>query len=339
METLLLKPNKNSILLASKLLKSGEVVGVPTETVYGLAGDYSNDEAIKKIYFAKGRPLDNPLIVHVASRKMLKDVVEFVPEDAEKLIKKFWPGPLTLILKKGEKVSNLTSAGLDSVGVRCPDNKIARKIIKLANTPFSAPSANISGKPSPTTANEVYEDMKGKIPLIIDGGRCKKGVESTVLSLLNSPTILRPGVITKEMIEKVIKKKVLISSEVLSPLSSSQKALSPGTKYKHYSPNAEVFLVKGSLKSFVDYVTKNYKEGDFALVFNKEEKKLTIPTLTYGKEKNDSEKAKNLFSKLREFDKLNAKRVFVRSPKESGVGLAVYNRLIRSAGFKIITLD
>ncbi len=339
MKTQLLKPNEESIKLACELLKNGEVVGLPTETVYGLAGDCSNPSAIKKIFEAKGIPMDNPLIVHISSIDMLDGIVKEVNDDALKMMKAFWPGPLTIIMPKGPKVCNESCAGLDSVGVRMPSNEIARKVIALSKTPFSAPSANLSGKPSPTNAKTVYNDMNGKIPLIIDGGDCETGVESTVISVLNkTPIILRPGAITKEMIEDVLKKPIKLAGAITKQLSSNKPVLSPGMKYKHYAPNANVIILKGSLKKFTEYVNSHKTPNTFALVFDEEKDALNIPTLTYGRKNYPGEQSHNLFTKLRELDALNAKTVYARCPQKKGVGLAVYNRLIRSAGFNIIKL-
>lgn len=340
METKLLKPNKESIELACKLLQDGEVVGVPTETVYGLAGDSRNGEAIKKIFKAKGRPADNPLIVHISNLDMLKGVVRYVPEDAKKLMDAFWPGPLTIIMSKGNEICNETCAGLDSVGVRMPSNPIAHEIIEKSKVPFSAPSANISGKPSPTNATDVFIDMNGRIPLIIDGGECDAGVESTVISTLtDTPIILRPGVITKEMIEKVLDKKVEIAKAVTEGVKKDEKVLSPGMKYKHYAPNADVIILKGSLEKYAKYVNRNKADGTFALCFDDEQQYLNVPAISYGHITSPKEQAHELFTALRELDKQNAKIVYARCPEMTGVSLAVYNRLIRSAGFKIIDLD
>lgn len=339
METKLLKPNEESISLACELLKRGEIVGVPTETVYGLAGDANNPEAIKKIFQAKGRPSDNPLIVHISSISQLESIVSSVPKDAQKLADKFWPGPLTIIMPKGRNVCKETTAGLDSVGVRMPQNEIAREIIRRSGIPFSAPSANISGKPSPTNANDVFADMNGKIPLIIDGGECDAGVESTVISVLNETLIiLRPGIITKEMIQSVLEKNVEVATAVTEGIKIEDAVLSPGMKYKHYSPNADVTIIKSDFEKFKNYVENNKTENTYALVFDGEEHKLSIPAISYGKEKDSKSQAHNLFSALRELDCLGANLVFARCPDISGVGLAVYNRLIRSAGFKIIEL-
>lgn len=339
MKTELLKPDKKSISLACKLLKQGEVVGVPTETVYGLAGDSRNPEAIRKIFEAKGRPADNPLIVHISKLEMLKGVVKTVSDDAKKLMQSFWPGPLTIIMPKGDEICKETCAGLDSVGVRMPSNPIAHEIIEKSGVPFSAPSANLSGKPSPTNALDVFADMNGRIPLIIDGGECDAGVESTVISVLtDTPIILRPGVITKEMIEATLNKKVEIATAVLEGVKKDEKVLSPGMKYKHYAPNADVYILKGSLEKYVEYANNHNQDGAFALCFDGEEKLLNIPAITYGHIDSPQEQAHELFTALRELDKKNAKIVFARCPQMNGISLAVYNRLIRSAGFKIINL-
>ena len=340
METKILKPTNKNMLLAASLLKQGEVIGVPTETVYGLAGDSTNSSAIEKIFKAKGRPNDNPLICHISSLEMLNFIVKKTPEDALTLAKAFWPGPLTIIMPRGERVCKESCAGLDSVGVRMPKNKIALKIIDLAGIPFSAPSANISGKPSPTNAFDVYEDMKGKIPLIIDGGECEAGVESTVVSLLeNTPIILRPGVITKEDMESVLKKEVKVAKGVTQEVSNAQKVLSPGMKYKHYAPKADITILNGDLEDFCEFVKKHDEEGTYAMCFDEEKECMPIPAISFGKKNDPKSQAHNLFSALRELDNVGAKRVFARCPQKDGVGLAVYNRLIRSAGFKIINLN
>ena len=339
METVLLKANKESITLACKLLKQGEIVAIPTETVYGLAGDCTNGEAVKKIFIAKGRPQDNPLIVHISNMNMLNGIVSEVPTDAKLLAKHFWPGPLTIIMPRGESICDETCAGLDSVGVRMPSNEIARQIIEESGIAFSAPSANLSGKPSPTTAQDVFEDMNGKIPLIIDGGSSQAGVESTVVSVLgDTPVILRPGVITKEMMEKVLGKNVEIASEVLEGVKDDSKVRSPGMKYKHYSPKADVTILKGDLQKFTEYVKSKASADTFVLCFDGEENLFSVKAVSYGNKNDPNSQAHNLFSALRELDKEHAKVVYARCPDITGVSLAVYNRLIRSAGFKIIEL-
>ena len=339
METKLLQANDESIALACKLLKKGEVVAVPTETVYGLAGDSSNSSAIKKIFEAKGRPGDNPLIVHIGNLEQLDGIVSEFNADAQKLSENFWPGPLTIIMPKGNKICNETSAGLDSVGVRMPSNEVARRIINESGVAFSAPSANISGKPSPTTAEDVFADMNGKIPLIIDGGTCDAGVESTVISVLEEvPIILRPGIITKEDIERALQKEISLAKEVIAGVTNDSVVRSPGMKYKHYAPNAQVTIIKSSLDSFIDFVNANKTDNTFIMCFDGEETLMPTKAVSYGKIDDPKTQAHNLFSVLRDFDKKHADHVFVRCPDMTGVSLAVYNRLIRSAGFNIIEL-
>lgn len=339
MKTLLLSADIENLSLASKLLRDGEVVGIPTETVYGLGADARNGSAVEKIFLAKGRPQDNPLICHISSMEMLSDVVSKIPEDALLLAKAFWPGPLTMVMPKGEKISPITCAGLDSVGVRMPSHPVALSLIEKCGFPLAAPSANISGKPSPTTALDVFEDMQGKIPMILDGGVCDKGVESTVLSLLGeTPVLLRPGFVTVEDIQGVLGKEIQISQGIVNELSSSEPVRSPGLKYKHYSPNADIFILDGCLEDFANYVAKNSDQFTYALCFEGEEEKIPCKCLSYGKKEDNSTQAKKLFSALRELDKLGAKKVFARCPDKEGISLAVYNRLIRAAGFKIIKL-
>ena len=339
MKTEILKASEESIKKACELLKVGEVVGIPTETVYGLGADATKSEAIKKIYMAKGRPLDNPLIVHISSLDMLKGLVREVPENAKKLMDAFWPGPLTIIMPRGEKVCDETCGGLDSVGIRMPSNRVVHEIIEQSGIALSAPSANLSGKPSPTNAIDVFEDMNGRIPLIIDDGECLAGVESTVVSCLDEvPIILRPGVITKEDMERVLGSEVRVARAITEDLGKDEKVLSPGMKYKHYAPNAKVIILKGSFDRFKNYVENHNEEGVFALVFDGEETKINVKSITYGNEERPLEQAHNLFKVLRELDKENAKIVYARCPKTDGVSLAVFNRLIRSAGFNIIQL-
>lgn len=339
METKLLPPTEETISLACELLKQGEVIAVPTETVYGLAGDCRNSSAIKKIFEAKGRPADNPLIVHISDMDMLSSLVNEIPEDAKILAEKFWPGPLTIIMPKGNGVCDENCAGLGSVGIRMPANPIARSIIEKTGIPFSAPSANLSGKPSPTTAQDVFEDMNGRIPLIVDGGECDAGLESTVISVLNhTPIILRPGVITKEMISSVLNKEVAVAKAVTEGVQKDEQVLSPGMKYKHYAPKAQVIILNGTIEDFVKYVKSHKTSNTYVLCFENEEHLFDVPVITYGLKQDAYSQAKNLFSALRKLDNTDAKLVFARCPETNGVALAVYNRLIRSAGFQIINL-
>lgn len=319
---------------SAKLIKSGEVVGIPTETVYGLAANALDENAVKKIYIAKGRPSDNPLIVHISDLSELSALVAEIPEKVKIMAEKFWPGPLTMIMKKSDIIPSTTSGGLDTVAVRMPQSEYARAIIKACGVPLAAPSANLSGSPSPTNAKYVYDDMNGRIPLIIDGGKSKIGVESTVITFATDiPTLLRPGGVTVEEIRDTIGE-VKVDDAVLHELCDSEKASSPGMKYKHYAPKADITILKGSFEQFVKY-TKG--KDFFALVFEGEEKYFEN-AVTYGKPLDAVSEANRLFDALRELDEKGAKTVYARCPELSGVGLAVYNRLIRSAGFNIIEL-
>lgn len=336
METKLLTENEEDLLVAAELLKKGEVVGIPTETVYGLAADAYNESAVAKIFAAKGRPQDNPLIVHIAALEALDTVAEGIPDIARRLAEKFWPGPLTMVLPKKGNLPMVTSGGLDTVGVRMPLHPVARRIIELSGTPLAAPSANLSGSPSPTIAAHVMEDMNGRIPAVVDGGACKVGVESTVISFEGEAVrILRPGFITPEDLGTVAES-VITDKGVLEKLDNTQKVRSPGMKYKHYSPKAHVVMVEGDFDSFSEYVTKNYREGVYAMVFTKDKNNCSFPCVAYGD--TEEEHARMLFQKLREIDKIGADMVYVRSPEKKGVGLAVYNRLIRAAGFEVVKL-
>ena len=246
MHTLELTNSKQDIQTAGKLLKDGELVAIPTETVYGLAADALNGEAVANIFKAKGRPMDNPLIVHIADLSQVDDLVAFVPPVLEDLAKAFWPGPLTVIMEKSDLIPDEVSAGLDTVAIRMPSHPDARAIIKAAGTPLAAPSANTSGMPSPTTAAHVMHDMDGKIAAVVDGGACEVGVESTVLTLCTRvPRILRPGRVTPEDLFDVLGE-VDVDDAVLGQLAEGAVAASPGMKYKHYSPNAEVYIVDGT---------------------------------------------------------------------------------------------
>ena len=319
---------------SARLIKDGQVVAIPTETVYGLAANALDENAVKKIYIAKGRPSDNPLIVHVSDISELSPLVSEIPLKAKIMAERFWPGPLTMIMKKSGIIPSVTSGGLDTVAVRMPESEYARAIIKACGVPLAAPSANLSGSPSPTNAKYVFDDMNGRIPLIIDGGKSKIGVESTVITFATDiPTVLRPGGVTVEEIRNTIGE-VNVDDAVLHELKNGETAASPGMKYKHYAPRADITILKGSLEQFIEYTSgKDF----FALVFEGEEKYFE-KAVTYGKPLDAVSEANRLFDALRELDEKGAKTVFARCPELSGVGLAVYNRLIRSAGFNIIEL-
>lgn len=326
-----------SLERAAEILKKGGLVAIPTETVYGLSASAFSDEAVKKIFLAKGRPQDNPLIVHISDLKQLKGIVSQFPESAKKLCQKFWPGPLTLVLPKGEKVCESVSAGLDTVAVRMPKNETTLEVISRSGLPLAAPSANLSGSPSPTKAAHVIADLDGKIDAVLMDKDCSVGVESTVVTLAtNPPRLLRPGAVTVEQL-KAFLPDLEVDKAVLSELKSGEKAASPGMKYKHYAPKCEVYLVEATTEAFCNFV--NEKEGAVALCFESESEKITISKMVYGREDSAETLAANLFDSLRELDKTGAKEAFVHAPEKTGVGLAVYNRLIRAAGFKVIRVE
>ena len=345
MHTLELTNSKQDIQTAGKLLKDGELVAIPTETVYGLAADALNGEAVANIFKAKGRPMDNPLIVHIADLSQVDDLVAFVPPVLEDLAKAFWPGPLTVIMEKSDLIPDEVSAGLDTVAIRMPSHPVARAIIKAAGTPLAAPSANTSGMPSPTTAAHVLHDMDGKIAAVVDGGPCEVGVESTVLTLCTRvPRILRPGRVTPEDLFDVLGE-VEVDDAVLGQLAEGAVAASPGMKYKHYSPKAEVYIVDGSAEGFAKYVNEKVVEraadeaAVAALVFDGEESLVNCVTLPFGAEDDSLGQAEHLFDDLRRADELGVSDIYVRCPSAEGVGLAVMNRLLRAAEFRIINVD
>ena len=320
----------------AEILKNGGLVAIPTETVYGLAANAYNGEAVSKVFEAKGRPTDNPMIVHISKLEEIYPLVTEFPEKAKALAEAFWPGPLTMILPKSDLVPREVAPRLETVAVRMPSHPIARKIIELAGVPLAAPSANSSGSPSPTTAQHVIHDLDGKIDGVVDGGECDVGIESTVITLATDvPRLLRPGGITVEQLESVLGK-VDVDPAVISELEDGVAPASPGMKYKHYSPKAQVYIVEGSLESFKFVIDSEHEEGDMALCFNGEEKDIPIPCLSFGDEDDLNSQAHLLFAELRRFDELKAKRVFVRAPSSEGVGLGVYNRLLRAAAFKVI---
>ena len=321
---------------ASQILKSGGVVAVPTETVYGLAASAYDDNAIKAIFTAKGRPQDNPLIVHISNLDMLSDIARDIPNVAYECAREFWPGPFTMVLPKGDKIAESVSGGLQTVAVRFPSEKTICDIIEKSGLPLAAPSANTSGKPSPTTAAHVIDDLDGKIDAVVIGGDCMVGVESTVVSLVGEkPRLLRPGAVTPEQLRTVLPD-LVIDDAVLEKLKDGVAAASPGMKYKHYAPNTTAFLVEGCSNSFVKFV--NSKENAAAICFEEEYYNINVAKISYGSKRDESTLAQNVFSCLRDIDSLNVKEVYIHAPSKDGVGLAVYNRLIRACGFEVIKL-
>ena len=339
MNTLVL--DEKQINIAADILKQGGVVGIPTETVYGLAADALNGAAVAKIFRAKGRPMDNPLIVHVAAFDDIERfrLVSEIPETAKKLAKAFWPGPLTMIMKRTDAVPPEVSAGLDTVAIRLPSHPVAQAVIRAADTPLAAPSANLSGSPSPTTARHVLNDMDGKIDAVLDGGASAVGVESTVITLAaETPRVLRPGGITVEMLREVLGA-VDVDDAVLHQLAEGAAAASPGMKYKHYAPKANVILLKGSDDAYISYVNAHAADDVCALCCDEDLLLLTTKTVSLGRRGDYLTHARHLFDCLRRMDENKTVRtVYSRLPSTEGVGLAVYNRLIRAAGFEVIEL-
>ncbi|MBR3835628.1 MAG: threonylcarbamoyl-AMP synthase [Clostridia bacterium] len=331
------KCDETELLEAAQILKDGGLVAIPTETVYGLAANAYNGDAVSRVFEAKGRPTDNPMIVHISSIEEIYPLVTDFPEKAKALADAFWPGPLTMILPKSDLVPRQVAPKLETVAVRMPSHPVAKRIIELAGVPLAAPSANSSGSPSPTTAQHVLHDLDGKINAVVDGGECDVGIESTVITLATDPPrLLRPGGITVEQLESVLGH-IDVDPAVISELAEGVAPASPGMKYKHYSPRAEVYIVEGSLESFRFLIDSEAAEGDMALCFNGEEASVGIPSLPFGDVDDLEAQAHLLFAELRRFDDLGAKRVFVRAPSSEGVGLGVYNRLLRAAAFKILT--
>ncbi|NLC44409.1 MAG: threonylcarbamoyl-AMP synthase [Clostridiales bacterium] len=340
-----LKSQLHDVQEAARLIASGEVVAFPTETVYGLGANALDSKAVNKIFEAKGRPGDNPLIVHINHISQWDELVDSVPEKARILAETFWPGPLTIILKKSSIVAEEVTAGLDTVGVRMPSHPTALKLISESGVPIAAPSANRSGRPSPTTAKHVLEDMDGRIPMLLDGGVCNVGLESTVLSLAGvTPVILRPGGITVEMLRQVIGQ-VDVHNNVMKPLQDGQKPLSPGMKYSHYAPIAPVTLIRGDYLKLIGFMNQEAgrleDEGKRVGILATDQTLRSCNhgiRLSLGDREKPSELAFNLFARLREFNHLEVDAILAEGIDEKEEGLAVMNRMARAAGFHIIDL-
>ncbi len=345
METRVSSADEAVLAEASKLLAEGQLVAFPTETVYGLGANALNAQAVLNIFAAKGRPADNPLIVHIWNREQLAGICE-VPKIAEKLMDAFWPGPLTMLMPRKSTISDAVTAGLSTVAVRMPSHPVAAALLKQCNLPIAAPSANRSGKPSPTTAAHVLEDMQGIIPLIIDGGSCDVGVESTVLDICNgTPCILRPGGVTKDMLEKVVGE-VKVAGSVLRPLQAGEKALSPGMRYKHYSPDGQVTLVEGKEQQVVAALAKLYQHASAAghrtsvMCFTEHMEALKdCHPHDIGSKDKPEEVAHRLFDTLRRMDEEKMEAIFSEVVPPEGMGLAVMNRLGRAAAFRSVQAD
>jgi L-threonylcarbamoyladenylate synthase len=327
---------------AAEVIKDGGTVVFPTETVYGLGANALSEEACEKIFAAKGRPQDNPLIIHVADFDISK-YVKHIPEKAQILMETFWPGPLTIIMKKSEIIPDKVTGGLDSVAVRMPENKIARKLIECAMVPIAAPSANISGRPSPTTIHHCIEDLYGRVDMIIGGEKSEVGLESTVVDVADDKiTILRPGGITREMLEESLGE-ILVDPAILKKPDENLVPKSPGMKYRHYAPKAPLTIVKGKAEDIVDYINikaselseKGFSVGVMSAEENIEKYKVKYK-ISLGNSTEPGIIAANLFDCLREFDKIDIDYIFSEGFAEEGLGLAIMNRLRKAAGYNVI---
>lgn len=341
MNTLLLHADRQQDLAAAaQIIKNGGLVGLPTETVYGLGANGLDVDAVAKIFVAKGRPSDNPLILHLAEASEIDRYCIHIPDCARTLIEKFWPGPLTIVLKASGIVPKRTTGGLDTVAVRCPANAVTRQIIRLAGVPIAAPSANLSGKPSTTTAQHVLHDMNGRIDAVVDGGPSSVGLESTIVDLSGDcPRLLRPGGITPEQLVAALGE-LTVDEAVTSPLGSGAIARAPGMKYKHYAPACDVLIVEGSRLGAADYIRQHFTKGNAVLCFEEELPLYADFNATaYGKESDPATLSAGLFAALRQLDDASIGTIFARCPEGGGLAFAIQNRLHKSAGFHIVNGD
>lgn len=350
MDTILRKVDVNNIDMevikeASDILHAGDMVAFPTETVYGLGADALDEMASKKIYAAKGRPSDNPLIVHVANEQQILPLVKEIPESARKLMKAFWPGPLTIIFNKSDVVPYGTTGGLDTVAIRMPNHKVALTLIEESNVAIAAPSANTSGRPSPTTAKHVMDDLNGKISMVIDGGEVGIGIESTIVDVTGDiPMILRPGYINKKMLEEVVGE-VTIDKAILGPVSPDLKPKAPGMKYKHYAPKADFTMFDGDIDKVADrinelaeaYIKKGYKVGIISSTESKDRYKYG-EVISIGSRNNEISISKNLYKVLREFDDKQVDYILGETFRSEELGQAIMNRLLKAAGYQVETV-
>ena len=339
-------PTKENIEAAAKIIRDGGLLAIPTETVYGLGADALNEDAVLRIFLAKGRPQDNPLIIHVPDSSWLARYCEDVPPEAYALAEKFWPGPLTMILKKKDKVPDSITGGLGTVAIRMPSHPVAAELIRSSGVYIAAPSANTSGKPSPTRAEHVINDLSGRIDMIIQDDTVDIGVESTIIDLSEEvPTILRPGYITQAMFEEAIGK-TIIDPAIMGSLKEGVIPKAPGMKYKHYAPNADVTIVEGPHEKVVQYINRQVSEkeaeGHRCAVMATDETKdkyICNDIVSAGHKDDELSVARNLYAILRDFDKQKVEYVYSESFETKNVGQAVMNRLIKAAGHKIVKLD
>ena len=341
MQTLYLSAESSETAqIAANILKNGGLVAIPTETVYGLGANGLDEVAVAKIFEAKGRPQDNPLILHISGPEQIELFCHHIPQKAYDLAERFWPGPLTIVLPAKETVPKRTTGGLSTVAVRCPDCDVTREIIRLSGVPVAAPSANISGKPSTTTAEHVRHDHDGRIDAIVDGGSCRVGVESTIVDLTEErPRLLRPGGITPEELLEVLGD-LVVDKAVTGEITKDTVVKAPGMKYRHYAPSEPVVIVSGNREKAAQYIRSHFEEGDRVLCFEEE-----LPLyegcapLSYGKEADVNTLSAGLFAALRELDDPAIHQVYARCPVGGGVAYAVQNRLKKAAAFHIVDAE
>ncbi len=350
-DTKVIRPGQ-SLEEAARLLREGQLVSFPTETVYGLGANALIEDAVRAIFAAKGRPADNPLIVHIWPGYDLDQIVEEIPDSAKKLMEAFWPGPLTMSFRKKDCIPDATTAGLDTVGIRMPDHPVAQSLLRMSGVPVAAPSANSSGRPSPTTAQHVWEDMKGKIPCIVDGGDCKVGLESTFVDMTGPvPMILRPGAITREMLEEVVGR-VDVEPSVAKGLaiSDEEKPRSPGMKYRHYAPKGQMLLLDGTMEQKAAWIRKALEESDEKtgllistelkdMIFRSEPVPEAVHLEELGSHQDPEEMAHRLFGALRRFDEYRCTRIYGEAFSDTGVEMALMNRMRRAAAGQILHLQ
>ena len=330
---------QGEIETAAAILRDGGLLGIPTETVYGLGANGLNTDAVRRIFEAKGRPQDNPLILHIPEAGWLTRYCRNIPPAAYELARRFWPGPLTMILRRRANVPNATTGGLDTVGIRCPDHPVTLAIIRAAGVPVAAPSGNLSGRPSPTCARHMIEDMDGRIDGIVDGGPCGVGVESTIIDLTTPiPRLLRPGGLPLESLREALGE-VAVDKAVLAPLAAGERPKAPGMKYRHYAPKAPVTVVTGDSRRTARYIRENLGENTGVICF--EEYREEFPGCVVepmGSVLDKAEQARRVFDALRAFDATGVTAIFAQCPGEGGLGLAVANRLKKAAGFQVVNL-
>ncbi len=337
--------NTEELKIVCNLIKNGEIVIFPTETVYGIGANAFDKKAVGKIFMAKGRPSDNPLIVHIADKRMIAEIAKEITEVEQKLIDHFMPGPFTLILKKTDKIPNIVSAGLETVAIRMPDNVIARGIITFSGVPIAAPSANISGKPSGTNLNDIRKELEGKVSAVVDGGETEIGLESTVVKVIDEvPCILRPGKVTLEEIKKVIGQ-ADFGNGIFTPVDEDEEIETPGVKHKHYAPNVAAKLIysenEDDLLFEINQEIKACRGDVVVLGFDEHKEKIVVAEhrfINLGSKHNLEEIAKNIFSALRKSDELGGKLILIEGVKKEGLGVAIMNRLLRSCSYNYVEL-